>query len=447
MAMSAFLWRVTVVLGLGLAVTGCVDFQDLLGTGDDDEPLVGERIPVMVLDTKIQQDRSLADLDVQIPPPVKNVSWAQAGGVPSHAMHHLASSELPQREWEVSIGEGTGGEDRLMAAPIIGDGRIYTIDSEAMVAAFDATTGAEIWSVEVLPEEEEEGNLGGGIAFDQGRLYVTTGAAESIALDAATGGEIWRVRMRGPIRAAPTVYAGRVFAVTIDSQLQALDATDGREMWSHAGITELASILGYASPAADGNTLIAVYPSGEIFAFRIDTGRTVWNDALVSLRRVDAISSLSTIRGQPVIYDNQVYVIGHSGRMVAIDLRTGGRVWEQDFGGIETPWVAGDFIFVLTNNAELVAIARRNGGIRWVRPLPLYDDPEDRTGPIMWSGPVLAGDRLIVAGNNEIMAAFSPYTAELLGTVELDDGVAMSPVVADGTIYFLTEDAELIAYR
>jgi outer membrane protein assembly factor BamB len=334
-----------------------------------------------------------------------------------------------------------------MASPVIGGGRVYTLDSEATVAAVDAESGTLLWQFTILTEEEEEGNLGGGIAYADGRIYVTSGAAQTVALDAASGAEIWRARMRGPIRAAPTIYAGRVFAVTVDSQLQALDAQDGRELWAHAGITELASILGYASPAAEGNTLVAVYPSGEIFAFRIDSGRTVWNDALISLRRVDAISALSTIRGQPVIYDNKVYVIGHSGRMVAIDLRTGGRIWEQNFGGIETPWVAGDFIYVLTNESDLIAIARRNGGIRWVRPLPRFDDPDDKEDAIMWSGPVLAGDRLVVAGNNEILASISPYSSEILGTIELDEGVSIAPVVANGSIYFLTDDAELIAYR
>jgi outer membrane protein assembly factor BamB len=440
--------RVLPLLVVAFWLTGCDGLQGILHFGEEDKPpLPGERIPVMLLDSKIEEDSALRDLDVQVPPPRRNVDWVTVAGVPSHAMHHVEASDVPSKLWEVEFGEGNGGTDILMAPPVVGDGRIFTFDSESVVAAFNAATGEKYWSRPILPEEEEEGNLGGGLAYDGGRLYVTTGAAQTIALDATTGGELWRVHNLGPIRAAPTVYAGRVFVVTVDSQLQALDANDGSELWTHAGISELASILGYASPAAEGNTLIAVYPSGEIFAFRIDTGTTVWNDALVSLRRVDAISALSTIRGQPVIYDNQVYVIGHSGRMVAIDLRTGARVWEQDFGGIETPWVAGNFIFVLTNESELVAIARQNGGIKWVRPMPRYEDPEAREDPILWSGPILVSDRLILAGNNGILASISPYTSELLGTVELEDGVSIPPVVANGIIYFMTDDGELVAYQ
>jgi len=432
-----------------LVLSSCDTVNDLLFLGRDDEDsiLQGQRIPIMLTESGVAADEALADLDILLPPPRPNEEWPQAGGTPSHAVHHVALGDAPVPVWDADIGDGTGGRQILIAQPVVGGGRVFTIDSEGLVSAFTADTGDFVWEFEVLPEDEEEGELAGGLAYDEGRLYVTTGAAETVVLDAGTGEPIWRQRMKGPIRAAPTVYAGRVFVVTIGSQLQVLDARDGRELWAHEGIAELASILGYASPAAVGNTAIVVYPSGEIYAFRIDTGRELWNDSLIALRRVDAISSLSTIRGQPVIYDNQVYVIGHSGRMAAIDLRTGSRVWEHDFGGINTPWVAGDFIYVLTNDAELVAIARRNGGIKWVRRLPLYNDLEDREDPILWSGPVLAGDRLIVAGNNGIIASFSPYSNELIGTVDFDDDVSMPPVIANQTVYFVSDDGDLVAYR
>ena len=434
---------------LGLAACGTLEdtVETIIGSDEDEVILEGERIPIMLLDRGVQADAALADLTVLLPAPRVNEAWPQAGGEPSHAMHHLSLAVDPVEVWDVDIGDGSGGEQRLMVSPIVAGGRIFTMDAEATLSAFDAQSGNLIWEIEILPEEEEDGDLGGGIAYADGKIFATTGGGQAIAFEASTGAEIWRKDLKGPVRAAPTVYAGRVFVITVDSQLQALDARDGREIWNHAGIAELASILGYASPAAEGNTLIATYPSGEVFAFRIDSGRSIWSDALISLRRVDAISSLPTIRGQPVIYDNQVYVLSHSGRMVAIDLRTGSRAWEQDLGGIQTPWVAGDFIYVMTNNNELVCIARRNGGIRWVRPLPVFDDPEDLEDPILWSGPVLASDRLIVAGDHGIVAAFSPYDGELLGTAEFSDDVSIAPIVANNTLYFLTDDAELVAYR
>ncbi len=111
------------------------------------------------------------------------------------------------------------------------------------------------------------------------------------------------------------------------------------------------------------------------------------------------------------------------------------------------PWIGGDFIFLLTNDAQLVCLTRRDGRIRWVRPLPRYKDPEDQEGPIHWAGPVLASDRLIVAGSNGEAVSVSPYTGEVIGKIDLPGAVTMAPVVAGNSLYFLTEGGSLIAMR
>ena len=142
-----------------------------------------------------------------------------------------------------------------------------------------------------------------------------------------------------------------------------------------------------------------------------------------------------------------VLAISHSGRMVAIDERRGARAWDIDLGGIEMPWVAGDFVYVVTTDAQVVCVTRRDGRIRWVRQLPRFEDPEDLEDPIQWVGPVLAGDRLITAGSNGQAMAISPYTGEILGEIELSGAPAVTPVVADNTLYFLIDDATLVALR
>ena len=80
--------------------------------------------------------------------------------------------------------------------------------------------------------------------------------------------------------------------------------------------------------------------------------------------------ALADIRGRPVIDRGRVFAVSHSGRMAAIDLRTGDRVWEQEIGSSHSPWVAGDYVFVLANDNELVCLTRDEGKVRWVRQLP-----------------------------------------------------------------------------
>lgn len=431
------------VLCAFLALSGC---NNWFGTPEK-PPLPGERIAILSLSQTLKPDARVVDLQVRLPRPFANANWPQSGGDPSHAMHHLAAGGKLARKWRVDIGEGSDSERQILAQPIIVGKRLFAMDVEAQVRALDADTGELLWRVELAPEDDDDGILGGGLAFDDGKIYVTTGFAQVIALDAASGKVLWRRSVSGPMRAGPTVSDGRLFTVTVANELYALSVKDGRTLWTHIGITEMAGLLGGGSPAVQGDIVVAPYSSGEIVALRVQNGRMVWSDSLTSLRRTDPVSSIAHIRGRPVIDRGRVYVVGHSNRTIAIDLASGNRVWEQPIGSMFGPWVAGDFIYVISNEGELACLLRKDGRIRWVRPLQRFEDEEDKTDPIRWTGPVLAGDRLLVAGSNGEIWSVSPYTGSLLGSIKVSGPVAISPAIADQTVYLLTDDADLIALR
>jgi outer membrane protein assembly factor BamB len=437
----------TVLAFCGLiALAGCGDTFDFLGTREP-PPLPGTRLAVLLSEQSASADPRLADLAVRLPRPIPNLSWPQQGGFANHAMHHLAFGDAPKEVWNVSIGESADDDAPILSGPVVGEARVFAMDADAKVTAYEAETGRRIWERNISPDEEENGNWGGGVAYDAGRVYAATGFAQVVALDAASGEIAWRKSVSGPMRAAPTVFEGRLFVVTKDNRTFALDTATGTEQWSHSGIEEVAGLLGAASPAVDGDTVVVTYSSGEIFALRVENGRQLWSDNLAAIRRADAVSALADILGRPVIDRGRVYAISHSGRMVAIDAVSGRRVWETALGGVNQPWVAGDFVFVLTNNAEVAALTARDGLIRWITPIGLYDDPEDKKGLIDWTGPILAGDRLIVAGSNGKAMTLSPYTGEIIGEIDMPGNAAISPAVAGMTIYMLTDEARLVAFR
>ena len=415
--------------------------------GGEDPPLPGERLSVLELAENLDPDPRLAGVQVTLPPAVNNPNWSQAGREPNHVMGHLALSVPFSEVWRADIGQGSSGKQRLLTPPIVAGGRVYVPDSDGNLTALSAADGSRIWRVRVAQPDEDGVPLGGGVAFGDGLLFITTGFGEIMALDPANGGQVWHQRTNGPVRAPPTYDRGRVFTVTVDNQLQAFDAGSGEELWSHIGILEVAGLLGGAAPAAGGGIVVAPYSSGEVVAVRIETGRPIWSDSLTAIRRVGALASLADIRGMPVIDGNLVFTISHSGRMVAIDVPSGARAWEQQIGGTQAPVVAGDFIFVLSNNAELIALARETGRVRWVRPLQRWRDPEDRTGPVVWAGPVLAGNHLIVVGSEEDGVLISPYDGDVVDSFELRSGTTIPPIVADRTLFVLTEDGTLTAYR
>ncbi|MEO5337378.1 MAG: PQQ-binding-like beta-propeller repeat protein [Magnetospirillum sp. WYHS-4] len=431
---------------VALAVAGCDWFKDT----DKKAKLPGERISVLAHERTLNPDQGTQGVEIMLPAPSPNDSWPLAGGFANHAMHHIQVGDSLRQAWKSSVGTKANDEMRIVAPPIVAEGKVFALDSETRVTALDAKTGDRLWRVDLTPRSESDDHIGGGIGYEKGRIVATTGFADVVALDAKTGKEIWRRHLDGPMRAAPLVRGGRVFAVTVENKTYALAAANGRDLWTHTGIAETASLLGGASPAEDQGVIVVPYSSGELVAMRVETGQVLWSESLASVRRTDELSTLSHIRGRPVIDRGLVFAMSHGETMVAVDLRSGRRVWEKRVGGMESPWIAGEYLFVLTLDGEVVCMARKDGSIHWVASLPRYrdaSDAQDKENPLLWAGPVLVSDRLIVVGSHGGALALSPYTGELLGRQPLPDETTVPPVVAEGTVYFQTDNADIVAYR
>jgi outer membrane protein assembly factor BamB len=246
---------------------------------------------------------------------------------------------------------------------------------------------------------------------------------------------------------APVVSGGRVFVATQENQLFALDTKDGKVIWDHRGIAETAAILRSNSVAVEGEMVIVPYSSGELFALRADNGRVLWSDTLSRGGQLTPLASVSDIAARPVIDKGFIFAISHAGRLVAINARTGERTWTIDVGGTQRPWVAGEFVFVVTDDAKVLCVTRTTGKIRWSRQLQAFRNEDHKRGPINWSGPVLASDRLIVVSSLGQATMLSPFDGKTLGDIEISGGAYISPIVARDTVYLLTDNAGLYAYR
>ena len=451
--------RVIGVVAAAAMLSGC---GILSGREKAKTPTVGERIPVLGGEASVEVDPALADVAISLPPAAPNADWTQPGGNPSKSMGHLALGATPTRAWTAKIGRGSEARARLASAPVVGGGRVYTIDTLANVRAFDATTGAQVWSVGVGRPEDRQGGIswingestgafgvlfGGGVSYDNNRVYATSGIGDVAAFDAATGAQIWRVRPGGPMRGAPTIANDNVYVTTQDNQLFALNPADGAVRWTASGTLETAGVFGTAAPAASQGTVVAGFSSGELTAYRYENGRVLWQDALARTSISTAVSSLSDIDADPVIDAGRVYAVGQGGRMVALELNTGQRVWEINLAGISTPWVIGEWIYVVNDQAQLLAIARATGKVKWMTQLPRWRDVEDKEGPLSWVGPVLAGDRLVLANNRGQITNVNPVDGTVIGTQETKLGVSLPPVVANNTLYILHDEGTLTAWR
>ena len=438
-------FRIAILVTMALAASGC----GVLKKGKhSNTPILGQRIAVLTGEGDVSVDPAMSAVPMTLPVASENSDWTQSGGNATKSMGQLALGNAVGRAFTVQAGRGSSLTARLAAAPIVAGGRIFTIDTLGTVHAFDARTGASAWSAQTPTMKGGTPSIyGGGLAYDKGRVYATNGLGFVAALDERNGAIIWKVRPGGPLRGAPSVANGALYVMSQDDQIYALKEDDGSTNWSQAATLEVAGIFGSASPAIGQGTVVAGFSSGELNAYRYENGREVWQDALQRTTIRTSVSSLNDIDADPVIDSGQVIAVGQGGRMVALDLITGQRQWELNVAGIDTPWLAGDWIFVVTDQGKLLCVSRQNGHIRWISQLPQFVKAKSKKGEIDYSGPVLAGNRLIVTGSNGALVYVDPASGSVVSQVNLGVPVSLSPIVAGSTLYILDDRARLMAFR
>ena len=432
-----------IVLGAFVALGGCGIFKG----SKPKTALLGDRVPILTSESGVEVDPALADVAVVLPTAVANDSWTQSGGNAAKSMGHPALGATLGTAWTAKIA-GASKEARLAAAPVVADGKLYVMGTDAVITAFDANTGARLWSVPFGNAGDNKASLfGGGVSVEGAFLYATNGIGDVGAINVADGSTVWTKRPGAPLRGAPTIALGNIFVMSQDNQLIALKASDGTVEWTEAAAVQLAGVFGVAAPAVAQGTVVAGFSSGDLNAYRYENGRTVWQEALSRTSINTSVGTLSDIDAAPVIDQGRVFSVGQGGRMVSLELVTGQRIWEMNIAGIATPWVAGEWLFVVTDEAKLLCVARATGKVRWSTALQRYRKEKSKNGPVSWSGPVLAGDRLVLASSEGEMLSIGASDGKVQSTTKIGAPVFLSPVVANSTLYVLDNSGKLSAFR
>jgi outer membrane protein assembly factor BamB len=436
-------------------LSGCADGPTLPKLADinpfatKEVPLPGKRIPVMESKNLVTGELADASKPIMLPPPRANDNWAQPGGDANNAPGHLAFDGAASEAWTADAGTGSNSSGRVTASPIVYGGQIYTLDSAGGVSAFATSGGSAIWRVSLKPARENasgnwyslslggntEGGYGGGLAIDNGRLYAASGFGNVVALDPQSGKKLWEKQLEAPIRSSPTAVGDRVFVVSLDGRFYCLAGADGGELWSVRGLPQQASLINNASPAVEGDVVVVPYPSGDLVALHVTDGSAAWSESLSRTRTTSQLSSMSDA-ARPAIDQGTVFAVGHAGRMIATQAATGERLWQLNVPGIQQPWVAGGTVFIVNTQGELIAISRQDGKTQWTVKLP---------GEAAWTGPTLAGGTLWLASAKGALVGVEATTGRITVQKDLGSAVYIAPVVAQGRMYILTDNAKLIA--
>jgi outer membrane protein assembly factor BamB len=438
---------------LALAATttlgGCAVIDGVRGDSGKkgNTPTIGSRVDILGIERDTEVDPALAGFAVTLPPAALNEAWAQPGGNASKSPGHVELGQGLSRIWTAKV-TGANPRARLAASPVMSDGRIYVVDTTARVTAFDANTGAQIWSNALEIEKDgKPSRFGGGVSATGTNVFATNGVGDVASLAADTGAIAWKKRPAGPLRGAPTLSNGNVYVMTQDNQIYALRQSDGEAQWNEAGPVSASGIFGVGAPAAAQGTIIAGYSSGELAAYRYENGRSLWSDTLSRTAMSTSVSTLTDIDADPVIDRGRVFALGKGGRMASYELVSGQRIWEINIAGISTPVTSGEWVFVMTDEARLLCVARSTGKIRWISKLQRYKNEKKKKKPISWYGPVLAGGRLVIANSHGSVWSVAPDEGTATEILDVGNDVSLAPIVANNILYVLDDSGRISAFR
>ena len=441
--------KLLLVLAASTTLGGCAVLDSVRSDAGkkNNTPTVGNRVSILGTERDTDVDPALANVAVTLPPAYINEAWAQPGGNASKSPGHVELSQGLKRIWTASV-TGANPRARLAASPVMSDGRLYVVDTTARVTAFDANTGAQIWSNALeVKNDGKSSRYGGGVSATATNVFATNGVGDVASLAADTGALIWKKRPAGPLRGAPTLSNGNLYVMTQDNQIYALRQSDGEPQWNEAGPVAASGIFGVGAPAAAQGTVIAGYSSGELAAYRYENGRSLWSDTLSRTAMSTSVSTLTDIDADPVIDRGRVFALGKGGRMASYELVSGQRIWEINIAGISTPVAVGEWVFVMTDEAKLLCVARSSGKVRWISKLQRFKNEKKKKGPISWYGPVLAGGRLIVANSHGAIWSISPEEGAATEVFDVKNDVSLAPIVANNTLYILDDSGRISAFR
>jgi outer membrane protein assembly factor BamB len=425
---------------------GLVALIGLVSCGNREVVLPGERLAIRP-GAAVQVDRAAP---IRLSSTVNHASWTHRAGSASHRVQHPAFSSNPAPVWATNIGEGNDRRHRITADPVAADGRIFTVDSRANVAA-TSDAGVTLWLRDLTPASDNSNDAsGGGLAVVNGQLLVTTGFGDLFSLDAATGTIGWQHRLDAPATGAPTVGNGLVYVVTRDSRAWAIDVSDGRIRWQLDSPPSVVGIVGGAAPAIGAGLVVFPFGSAQLAGAFPKGGLQLWNSSVAGARLGTAYAQLSDVSADPVIQGNRIYVGNPSGRMLAIEAGSGDTIWTTSEGTTGPAWVDGGSVFVMSDRAELLRLNAGTGARIWGTQLPnLVPRRGNRTLRDVYAhyGPVLAGGRLWIASSDELLRAFDPVDGRQLSTLAIPGGATTRPIVVNGVMYLVSGNGQLLAFR
>lgn len=337
-----------------------------------------------------------------------------------------------KKRWTVGVGNGQGkGFYKLQ--PVLRGDTIYAASTDGEVKAIDRSNGKTLWKTDL------ETSLSGGVGVYGDALFLGNADGFVLKLDASDGEELWSTRLKGEVLAPPQANGRVVVAQTYDGKLQGLDYDSGEKLWTYDSNVPVLTIRGTSTPIVDGDTVYAGFANGRVLAFNAANGSVLWEVRVAISQGRSEIERIVDIDGSMVLIGSELYASSYQGRVVAIDVSSGRKVWQKDVSSFSGVSQGFGNVYVTDEDGTLSAYQRNGQGLRWQQTALGYRE---------LSRPTPVSSYVAVADLEGIVHLVSQVDGEFVGRVDAGGGGARADMLADGNLlYVFNDDGKLIAFE
>lgn len=337
-----------------------------------------------------------------------------------------------KKRWSQGVGDGQG-DGFYQLQPAINGSAIYAAAADGSLEAFDKLSGKSLWDTEL------EVPLSGGVGVHRDALLLGSSDGFVIKVDANSGEVQWTTAVTGEVMSVPVSNGELVLAHTLDGKLQGLDFASGEIMWTYDSNVPVLTLRGSSNPLVNGDVVYVGFASGRVLAFDIATGGIIWEARVAIPQGRSEIERVVDIDGSMTLQGNELFVASYQGRVMAIDVTTGRKLWQNNVSSFSGVSQGFSNIYVADEDGTVYAYQRGGQGERWQQAALAYRG---------LSRPTPVSSYLAVGDEEGYVHFMSQVDGELVGRVKADgDGIRADMVSEDNILYVYGNSGDLIAYE
>jgi outer membrane protein assembly factor BamB len=333
--------------------------------------------------------------------------------------------------WSRGVGDGQG-EGRYKINPVLIDDTLYVASAEGEVAAVDSAAGRVRW------KRDLDLAVSGGVGHHGNSLFL--GASEGLVmrLSADGGYEIWRTAVSGEVLSAPQGDGRYVVAQTYDGKLMGFDYETGEVRWTYTSDVPVLTLRGTGTPMIMGDNAIAGFADGKVVAINLRSGNVAWESRVAIPQGTSEIERIVDIDGSMAVQGSELYVASYQGRVVAIDTRSGRRLWQRNVSSVSGVGVGFGNVYVADDDGTVSAFLRNGQGVRW---------QNIELGFRELSRPTPVNSYVAVVDFEGYLHLLSQVDGTIVGRTKVDSSGARADMIANGNRLFIySNDGKLKAY-